>query len=922
MREDGNNSGGIAPVNFGLSADFEICGQLFEAMISKVGDDVAMRAVWKNQGQGEFGLSGLMDQFAVRLPAFFSWEIMIDQCSLSYYTRSQKAIFSLIVRDYGAARLHTYMEEYARAYEIGILLDDLSFAFSGLPVIGRIFREGDGLLLKDFGVKYVPGQTAVLYLDGSLILGGRTIELPLTYEHHMTGPSRDSVPAAEAGSETLVPGVTWFDINKSFKILTIMRIGFVLLDSKLKLCIDARFTLAVLDIEVYEMYVSLSLDGDWNFSFGISGMMVSLEKPPVSIGGGLYKAPGETLYNGKLVLRFGSYALTALGSYGETEDGTVTFFLYLMLDYPLGGSPVFYVTGLALGFALNRTLRLPGLKEVSSFPLVAAALNKPGSGLSKDTTPAAALNALGTWIRPSEGDYFVTVGVRFESFGVVKSFLLATVEFGRHLRISLLGISTVTMPPNAEAGTCPIAFAQLAVRATISPDEGIFEVMGALTAESYILDKQCRLTGGFAFCMWTKGDYKGDFLITLGGCHHPLFHNIHYPVLDKVGIHWVIQKGLTLTADGYFALTPNCLMAGARMELSYEDGSFRAWVRASMELLIAWKPFFYDIRISASIGVSFILIFKRVRLELGADLHIWGPEFAGLVTIHILFFDVTIRFNEQNKRVSPNLTFHEFVRDFLSGEDSGNKGVRSTSGAPLCSVFLSDGLIREIGSLSVITPGRLKITTRSKMPSSCLRVDCNGTKEEKERRVIRKSGVSLGIVPMGETSLTAEQSVRLVKLTKGGYEEAADQFEFTAEYENLSPALWGAAPPDINTPLIANALTGIGIKPKEASVSDCLPGAGMGYPMADLLGQIMISKKEVSWKKSSLPKGKDYSGGDSIQEIRRSLADNKGREGLLADLNRCFGIPAKVRFLGLGNNPELYLNAAPGLCTTGAKLVP
>lgn len=920
---DAGKEGGIASANFCMLTEFELCDESFEAVLSKIGDNMVMQAAWRNDRQQPFGLARLMGGFDVRLPAFFCWEIIIERCSLSYYTKSKKAAFRLSVKDYGTTSLATYMEGRARAYELNMQLDSLKIAFAALPVIGRLLLAEDGLCLDTFGVKYTPGDKLILYLDGKLVIGGRLIALPLSYERDIVPPQRAALPGEAGGgsdplSETSVAEVKWFDVDKTFKILTVMRIGFAMQDSKLKLCIDARLKLAILDVEVYEMYVSLSLAGDWKAQFGISGLMVSLEKPPVTIAGGLYKAPDEPLYNGKLVLGFGKYALTALGSYGELEDGTVSFFLYLMLDYPLGGPPIFFVTGLALGFALNRKLRLPELKEMEKFPLVAAAMGRQGSGLSPESKPAEALNALSDWISPSQGDYFVTAGVRFESFGMVKSFLLATVEFGSSLRISLLGLSTVSMPPNVQDGKKPIAYAQLAIRATISPDEGTYEVIGALTQESYILDQGCRLTGGFAFCMWTKGAYAGDFLVTLGGCHHPLFQNKHYPVLDKVGINWVIQKGLVLVADGYFALTPNCLMAGARMELSYTSGSFRAWVRASMELLMQWKPFFYDISMSVSIGVSFILIFKRVNLEIGASLHVWGPEFAGTVTIHVLFFHITIRFGKQKKTVEPDLTWQEFQRDFLSDESAGNAAVRAAAGAPLCSICISDGLIREAECFFVVKPDKLKITTHSKLPSNRLLKYGWDKHEQDADYVIEQSAQKLGIVPMGKTSLAAKQIIRVERLSAEGSTDVTLGFRYTKECENLSPALWAAAKPGMNDAMIQNALMGVSMRPKEEVEGMFLPQGQTGYRIKELLAHEISAKKETSWRRADTVSGTDYRGSNALEMVRSTLISNTGRDEMLEELTALYGTPQETRILGLGSVPEDYLYANPVLRTTGA----
>ena len=64
----------------------------------------------------------------------------------------------------------------------------------------------------------------------------------------------------------------------------------------------------------------------------------------------------------------------------------------------------------------------------------------------------------------------------------------------------------------------------MALRTVVSPSVGEFSARGAARArDSYMLDPDCRLTGGFAFCVWFEPhDDAGDFVVTLGG-YHPAF---------------------------------------------------------------------------------------------------------------------------------------------------------------------------------------------------------------------------------------------------------------------------------------------------------------------------------------------------------------------------------------------------------------
>jgi hypothetical protein len=220
----------------------------------------------------------------------------------------------------------------------------------------------------------------------------------------------------------------------------------------------------------------------------------------------------------------------------------------------------------------------------------------------------------------------------------------------------------------------PIAYARLAILASIDLSDGFLEVLATLTDESYILDHNCKLTGGFALCVWFDGPRAGDFIVSIGGCHNPNFinkdasGNLLYPELDRVGINWKITDQIKLVADGYFAITPCCMMAGARLSITFEAGNLKAWLNASADFLLKWKPFYYAAEVSISIGVSytvnFLFIHKTFKIEIGASLSFWGPEFSGKVRINWFIISFTISFGNKPTRVSP-IEWGDFADSFL-----------------------------------------------------------------------------------------------------------------------------------------------------------------------------------------------------------------------------------------------------------------
>src|SRR6185295_14132242 len=236
------------------------------------------------------------------------------------------------------------------------------------------------------------------------------------------------------------------------------------------------------------------------------------------------------------------------------------------------------------------------------FPLVKQAID------GRKGAPSGVMEALKSLrndVPPSVGDIFLAIGVRFNSFKLVDSFALLTFEFGNRFIVNLLGISTAVVP--RESGVTPLAQVQIAWKATYDPDEGCLAIDARLTPNSYILSKDCHLSGGYAFYSWFKGPNRGDFVQTLGG-YHPDFEKTmpaHYPKVPRLAFDWRVSNSLTIQGDAYYALTGSALMAGGHLEVLFRQGELRAWLKLEANFLIAWKPYQYKANVSVSVGASY-----------------------------------------------------------------------------------------------------------------------------------------------------------------------------------------------------------------------------------------------------------------------------------------------------------------------------
>ena len=83
-----------------------------------------------------------------------------------------------------------------------------------------------------------------------------------------------------------------------------------------------------------------------------------------------------------------------------------------------------------------------------------------------------------------------------------------------------------------------IVSVELALKARYSSAEATLSIQAQLTDNSYIFDKDCQLTGGFAYFMWFP---EGQFVLTIGG-YNPHFQKpTQFPDVPRLGFAAAIQ---------------------------------------------------------------------------------------------------------------------------------------------------------------------------------------------------------------------------------------------------------------------------------------------------------------------------------------------------------------------------------------------
>lgn len=590
-------------------------------------------------------------------------------------------------------------------------------------------------------------------------------EIPL----NLALPAPAKADAAGDGSGGLAVG-----INKSVGPFTIRKLHLSYGDGRLWLGLDAGFAQPALTFALDGLSIGYGIREQMP-SFNLEGLSLDVRSGPLTIGGSFLHGQADE-YGGTLLMGLKAFSLTAVGSYTAGEIKSIFALAVLLAE--IGGPPCFFVTGVAAGFGYNRRFRAPDIASLADFPLMKAVRKEIPAGDILDHEERDF---------PAEKDaHWFAAGVLFNSFKMIDSFALLTVMIGKSAEINLLGQSTINIPFDAQGD--PIAHAILLLKASIRPGSSLVAVEAALTDESYILSGTCRLTGSFAFYTWYDGANAGDFVVTLGGYSDVYKKPPHYPDVGRLGLNWAISDSLSAKGSLYFALTPSAVMAGGALKLLFTASRVEAWFDARLDILLQWKPYSYDFSIVIHIGVKVEMWLCTVRLELGCDLHLWGPEFSGLARVKLWCISFSIPLGSTGRPEQPVIDVKEFVGSFLPAAE---KDPSNDAGEPQyggCSITAARGLIKEYpvaeGSDKkywLLNAEQFEVITKSIVPATA--VSFNGA----ERFT---GGAEPVLRPCGSMRLQSTHAVRL-QLKHSELDES--RIDLHPVLENVPAALWASS---------------------------------------------------------------------------------------------------------------------------------
>lgn len=655
-------------------------------------------------------------------------------------------------------------------------------------------------------------------------------------------------------------GIQWLAISKAFGPVQLNRLG-------LQFEADQKMVWAYLDAGLAVGPLTFTLDGlgmgtpinKLAPQFRLLGIGIDYKTEPLQIGasflrlrvpevpakGGQPGTPAYDEYSGLAIIKTPTIGLSAVGSYSDLPDYS-SLFIYAVLNAPIGGPSFFFVTGLAAGFGFNRAITMPEVSAVGQFPLVNMAVGGAGSQPPADPGGRAAyihdiLDQLRGSIYPMKGQYFLAAGIHFTSFELIDSFVLLLVSFGNHFEVDVLGLSTVKVPTPTAGGAdvTPIAEVQLALKAVFNPSEGFLSVEAQLTGNSFILDRKCHLTGGFAFYVWFAGAHQGDFVLSLGGYHPDFQKPDHYPTVPRLGLNWQVTPELSIMGGIYFALTPHMVMAGGRLEAVYQSGAFKASFKLAADFLVCWKPYHYDARVSLDIAVDYTFnLFgtHHINASLNAEVHVWGPEFAGHASVYLVCVTFDIDFGAASTPKLEPIAWDEFQQSFLPGDTS-----------KLAHMSVMDGLLRtdqlgegkqyvvnardfRLGVDLVVPYCALKIvekdveigqvrteTVRGATRLAAFREMADGSFAADAGDGVIDTGV-FGIAPMDRSPSQVTSTFQLaaeMEGTDGTWNPANEHFGFRPVRKRVPRALWGEKlQQDLNGErYVENVLSGIELVP-------------------------------------------------------------------------------------------------------------
>jgi hypothetical protein len=399
----------------------------------------------------------------------------------------------------------------------------------------------------------------------------------------------------------------------------------------------------------------------------LEGFAVAFEKKPLTIAGIVRRGTSidlEYYYAGGLVVGFTPYQLEAAGFYGKaiptsTAESFVSVFVFARLNGPLVTLEFAEISGVTGGFGYNSQVRIPTVDQIPSFPFVDQTLVE-----SAETALEALQNLTSPkgngWFKPKNDMFWAAAGMKVDAFQMISLDAVMVIQFGSSIRLDIIGVALVDIP-NSKS-TFKFAHVELGIAVHLDFDLGLLAAEAQLSPKSFILHPSCKLTGGYALYYWFDAPHAdrsniGNFVYSMGGYHQAFKVPVGWPNPERLRISWSLGSNLSISGEGFFAITSKACMGGGRLRASFSAGPIEAWFDVFANFLIQYQPFHFNAEAGICVGASFNLdiwfIHIHISVEVDADLALWGPPLAGIVYVNIKVAKFEIAFGDSKEDDEP-----------------------------------------------------------------------------------------------------------------------------------------------------------------------------------------------------------------------------------------------------------------------------
>ncbi|HET7454129.1 MAG TPA: DUF6603 domain-containing protein [Solirubrobacterales bacterium] len=645
-------------------------------------------------------------------------------------------------------------------------------------------------------------------------------------------------------------GPWWQPVQTAFGPLYVERVGLTADNSENRLkevglAIDGRVALAGFQAAFDDLSVACRFDGGrsvfdpGSWSVDLGGLALTGSVAGVSVSGGLRKLErnGSVEYLGTLSGRYAVYGISVYGGYGEAgADGSryATFFAFGALNAPIGGPPAFFITGIGGGIGINRGLELPeSFAEIAETPFIKAL--DPQAGVGSD--PSKDFDRLAAMFPAAADQYWIAAGVSFTSFALVEGVAVISVAVGEGVEVAMLGLGRMALPrPEA-----PLASIELGLVARFSTREPVLWVQAQLTDNSWLLSRDVKLTGGYAYVVWFGGPRAGEFVLTLGG-YHPDFRRDGYPEVPRLGVSWKVGSSIVVKGEGYFALTSEAVMAGGLLEASADFGWAWAAVSFSADGIVFFDPghFLVEALATVSAGIKIKIPFKTIRVSahLSSRVKLEGPPFHGVARFEVATHEIKVAFGDQGRPELVYLDWPGFVVKYLEAGSDGAARVLSavTGRGALAPPPAADGAAGATPDGSVERPFEVmpefELTVTTTVPTESIAFGDPGQEVAPAEAV--PPSHSLGIAPLGLGLLQSTLRLRLRGVDGAGGEQIAVLQRVPLREGRFPLGVWGppSEPERVPRGEVLAAADGVYLK-AEAELREPLP-APVAYDKVEL----------------------------------------------------------------------------------------